>query len=158
VFGDWNKCGEVMGLAPTGRIRQAVHAMENGELKVAPWPAGTASPGSPNQRTKMGSQPFHEHWEDLAWRIQEDTEQVPGARQVAARAQAPRTVHRRRRPQLRRQRQARPGWLRECLVQPAAGDDGIAIGCAYYGHLAIQGNRAPRGHMPFTATLPRRGG
>src|SRR6202030_2479819 len=23
-------------------------------------------------------------------------------------------------------------------IQPAAGDDGIAIGCAYYGHLAIQ--------------------
>src|SRR6185312_9123625 len=23
-------------------------------------------------------------------------------------------------------------------VQPAAGDDGIAIGCAYYGHLAVQ--------------------
>src|SRR5262249_47185212 len=25
-------------------------------------------------------------------------------------------------------------------IQPAAGDDGIAIGCAYYGHLAIQKN------------------
>ena len=27
-------------------------------------------------------------------------------------------------------------------IQPAAGDDGIAIGCAYYGHLAILKNRA----------------
>ena len=26
-------------------------------------------------------------------------------------------------------------------IQPAAGDDGIAIGCAYYGHLAIQKKR-----------------
>jgi carbamoyltransferase len=26
-------------------------------------------------------------------------------------------------------------------IQPAAGDDGIAIGCAYYGHLAIQKNK-----------------
>ncbi len=30
-------------------------------------------------------------------------------------------------------------------IQPAAGDDGIAIGCAYYGHLAIQGK--PRSYV-----------
>ena len=30
-------------------------------------------------------------------------------------------------------------------IQPAAGDDGIAIGCAYYGHLAIQ--EKPRTHV-----------
>ena len=26
-------------------------------------------------------------------------------------------------------------------IQPAAGDDGIAIGCAYYGHLALEKNK-----------------
>src|SRR5213078_2427795 len=32
---------------------------------------------------------------------------------------------------------AREAGFENVWVQPAAGDDGIAIGCAYYGHLAI---------------------
>src|SRR6185312_15509395 len=36
-------------------------------------------------------------------------------------------------------------------VQPAAGDDGIAIGCAYYGHLAIQ--KQPRSFVMEHAYL-----
>ena len=36
-------------------------------------------------------------------------------------------------------------------VQPAAGDDGIAIGCAYYGHLAIQ--KKPRSFVMDHAYL-----
>src|SRR5215471_257312 len=68
---------------------------------------------------------------------------APQARDLAARSnrrQEP--VHGRRRcPQLRGQRADRP-IVREAgfdnvWIQPAAGDDGIAIGCAYYGYLAI---------------------
>src|SRR5262245_4854949 len=39
IFSDWNKCGEVMGLAPYGRpdaVRPLVE-MKNGELAVLPW-------------------------------------------------------------------------------------------------------------------------
>ena len=39
-------------------------------------------------------------------------------------------------------------------IQPAAGDDGIAIGCAYYGHLALQGK--PRTFV-INARLLRQG-
>ena len=37
VFGDWNKCGELMGLAPYGRREQFKHLLEldNGELQRA---------------------------------------------------------------------------------------------------------------------------
>src|SRR6185503_8172745 len=35
-------------------------------------------------------------------------------------------------------RLAREGGFDNVWIQPAAGDDGIAIGCAYYGHLALQ--------------------
>ena len=33
---------------------------------------------------------------------------------------------------------AREAGFDNVWIQPAAGDDGIAIGCAYYGHLEIQ--------------------
>jgi len=36
---------------------------------------------------------------------------------------------------------AREAGFDNIWIQPAAGDDGIAIGCAYYGHLAIQKNQ-----------------
>jgi carbamoyltransferase len=36
---------------------------------------------------------------------------------------------------------AREAGFENMWIQPAAGDDGIAIGCAYYGHLAIQKNQ-----------------
>ena len=35
-------------------------------------------------------------------------------------------------------RLARESGFDNVWIQPAAGDDGIAIGCAYYGHLALQ--------------------
>ena len=35
-------------------------------------------------------------------------------------------------------RLARESGFDNVSIQPAAGDDGIAIGCAYYGHLALQ--------------------
>jgi carbamoyltransferase len=40
-------------------------------------------------------------------------------------------------------RLARESGFENVWIQPAAGDDGIAIGCAYYGHLAIQGKPRP---------------
>ena len=142
IFSDWNKCGEVMGLAPYGRAGRfnSLIAFANGALDVPEWTEAFDQPYLPEDE-KWESSPGMQHWQDLAWRVQEDTERVLIERAI---------------------------WLREttgtknlCIaggvglncvangkivreagydnvwIQPAAGDDGIAIGCAYYGHLAI---------------------
>src|SRR5437764_3448965 len=36
---------------------------------------------------------------------------------------------------------AREAGFENVWIQPAAGDDGVAIGCAYYGHLAVLKNK-----------------
>ena len=159
IFADWNKCGEVMGLAPYGRPDNFRRLMElnHGELVIPEWDATFNKPWSPDGESKWEASPHMKHWEDLAWRIQHDSEEV-----LIARAR----------------------WLREttgaknlCLaggvalncvangriireagfdnvwIQPAAGDNGIAMGCAFYGHLAIQKN--PRSFVMTQATLGR---
>jgi carbamoyltransferase len=82
------------------------------------------------------------HWEDVAWRVQDDTEKVlierarwlretTGAKNlciaggVALNCVANGCI-------------VREAGFDNVWIQPAAGDNGIAIGCAYYGHLAIQ--------------------
>jgi len=144
IFGDWNKCGEVMGLAPyggPGEIKPLIE-LKNGALDMPEWTEAFNQPYLPDKEGKWEADPALPHWKDLAWRVQEDTERVLVERAI---------------------------WLREttgaknlCIsggvglncvangkivreagydnvwIQPAAGDDGIAIGCAYYGHLAVQ--------------------
>jgi carbamoyltransferase len=82
------------------------------------------------------------HWEDLAWRIQDDTERV-----LLARARWLRETTGARNLCLAggvalncvaNGRLAREAGFDNVWIQPAAGDDGIAIGCAYYGHLELQ--------------------
>jgi carbamoyltransferase len=82
------------------------------------------------------------HWEDVAWRVQDDTEKVmierarwlrekTGARNlVMAGGVALNCVA--------NGKVAREAGFDNVWIQPAAGDDGIAIGCALYGHLAVQ--------------------
>jgi carbamoyltransferase len=158
IFANWNKCGEVMGLAPYGRPGQfrRLIDIENGELHIPEWTEEDFNlPYLPDDKGKWEESPAMQHWQDLAWRAQDDAERVLLARAI---------------------------WLREttgaknlCLaggvalncvangrigrqagydnvwIQPAAGDDGIAIGCAYYGHLAVQKN--PRGFVMEHAFL-----
>jgi carbamoyltransferase len=153
VFGDWNKCGELMGLAPYGRPHAVKPFMqlENGELRVAPWPAEYNQPWltETTNEMKWEASPSMKHWEDLAWRIQEDTEQVllartkwlretTGAKNLCIAGGVGLNC-------VANGKLARESGFENVWVQPAAGDDGIAIGCAYYGHLAIQGK--PRTHV-----------
>ena len=46
IFGDWNKCGELMGLAPYGRRDQVKHLLElnDGKLQVPHWTADFKQP------------------------------------------------------------------------------------------------------------------
>ncbi len=151
VFGDWNKCGELMGLAPYGRPHavKPFLQMENGDLKVAPWPAEYNQPWltETSSDRKWEASPSMKHWEDLAWQIQEDTEQVllartrwlresTGAKNLCIAGGVGLNC-------VANGRLARESGFENVWIQPAAGDDGIAIGCAYYGHLAIQGKPRP---------------
>jgi carbamoyltransferase len=144
VFGDWNKCGELMGLAPYGRPGQIKSLMEmkDGELHVPEWSADLNRPFLMDGDDKWEDSPAMAHWEDLAWRVQDDTENVllerarwlretTGAKNlVIAGGVALNCVA--------NGRIAREAGFDKVWIQPAAGDDGIAIGCAYYGRIAIQ--------------------
>jgi carbamoyltransferase len=142
VFGDWNKCGELMGLAPYGRREQFKHLLElrDGELRVPSWNAEFKQPfllGSGDWE----KHPAMQHWEDLAWRVQDDTENVllartrwlratTGAKNLCIAGGVALNC-------VANGRIAREGGFENVWIQPAAGDDGIAIGCAYYGWLEV---------------------
>src|SRR5689334_8592852 len=143
VFGDWNKCGELMGLAPYGRPEQfkPLLEMDGGELRVPSWNAAFKQPfllGAGDWE----KHPSMRHWEDLAWRVQDDTETVllararwlrekTGAKNLCIAGGVALNC-------VANGRIAREAGFENVWIQPAAGDDGIAIGCAYYGHLALQ--------------------
>jgi len=81
IFGDWNKCGELMGLAPYGRPEQVKHLLElnDGILHVPHWTTDFKQPYVMDSGSWEAS-PSMRHWEDLAWRVQDDTENVLLAR------------------------------------------------------------------------------
>jgi carbamoyltransferase len=144
IFGDWNKCGELMGLAPYGRPERIQRLLEikDGELVVSDWSDELRFPSLLDTDQNWEDSPSMQHWKDLAWRIQDDTEKVLLARAIWLRETtgaknlciaggvALNCVA--------NGRIVREAGFENVWIQPAAGDDGIAIGCAYYGHLAIQ--------------------
>ena len=82
-----------------------------------------------------------QHWQDLAWRIQDDTERVllerakwlretTGAKNLCMAGGVALNC-------VANGRIVREAGYENVWIQPAAGDDGIAIGCAYYGYLEI---------------------
>jgi carbamoyltransferase len=142
IFSDWNKCGEVMGLAPYGRANQfkSLVAFANGSLDVPEWTEAFDQPYLPEDE-KWESSPGMQHWQDLAWRVQDDTERVlieraiwlretTGAKNLCIAGGVGLNC-------VANGRIVREAGFDNVWIQPAAGDDGIAIGCAYYGHLAI---------------------
>jgi carbamoyltransferase len=144
VFGDWNKCGELMGLAPYGRKDRMKPLMEmrDGELHVPEWTAELNRPYLIDSGEKWEDSPAMSHWEDLAWRVQDDTETVllerarwlretTGAKNLCIAGGVALNC-------VANGRIAREAGFDKVWIQPAAGDDGIAIGCAYYGRLALQ--------------------
>ena len=98
------------------------------------------------------------HWEDVAWRTQDDTEKV-----LLARARWLRETTGAKNLTMAggvalncvaNGRLAREAGFDNVWIQPAAGDDGIAIGCAYYGWLEILKQR--RGFVMDHAYVGRR--
>jgi carbamoyltransferase len=143
IFGDWNKCGELMGLAPYGRKEKVRHLLEltDGTLRVPHWTTEFNQPYVIDGGEKWETSPSMPHWEDLAWRVQDDTENV-----LLARARWLRETSGASNLTIAggvalncvaNGRVAREAGFENVWIQPAAGDDGIAIGCAYYGWLEI---------------------
>jgi carbamoyltransferase len=144
IFGDWNKCGEVMGLAPYGRPDhgKSLLKFEHGVLEVPQWTAEFHKPWFPDVDRDWEASPSLQHWQDLAWRVQNDTEnvlldrarwlrQATGAKNLCIVGGVGLNC-------VANGRIQREAGFENVWIQPAAGDDGIAIGCAYYGHLEIQ--------------------
>src|SRR4029077_9658586 len=77
VFGDWNKCGELMGLAPYGRPEKVKHLldMSDGKLYVPSWTGEFHEPYLLDSGN-WEKNPAMRRWEDIAWRVQDDTENV----------------------------------------------------------------------------------
>jgi carbamoyltransferase len=157
VFGDWNKCGELMGLAPYGRPGRIKPLLElaEGRLRVPDWTAEFKYPWLADSGSQWEESPAMRHWEDLAWRVQDDTEMVllsrarwlretTGAKNLCLAGGVALNC-------VANGRIAREAGFENVWIQPAAGDDGIAIGCAYYGHLAI--GKQPRSFVMTEAYL-----
>jgi carbamoyltransferase len=143
IFGDWNKCGELMGLAPYGRHEQIKPLMDiaGNELRVPRWSAEFNQPYLMDGGGKWETSPSMRHWEDLAWRVQDDTEKVllararwlretTGAKNLCIAGGVALNC-------VANGRIAREAGFENVWIQPAAGDDGIAIGCAAYGQLEV---------------------
>src|SRR5436305_9180427 len=143
IFGDWNKCGELMGLAPYGRRERIKPLLEiaGNELRVPRWSAEFNQPYVMDSGGKWESSAAMRHWEDLAWRVQDDTEKVllsrarwlretTGANNLCIAGGVALNC-------VANGRIVREAGYDNVWIQPAAGDDGIAIGCAYYGYLTI---------------------
>lgn len=149
IFGDWNKCGEVMGLAPYGRKNRAnpLLSLKDGELDVPVWSADMNKPYVPDGSKSWEDDPAMRHWEDLAWRVQDDTETVlierakwlretTGSKNLCIAGGVGLNC-------VANGRLVRESGFENVWIQPAAGDNGIAIGCAYYGRLELK--KRPRG-------------
>ncbi len=148
IFGEWDKCGEVMGLAAYGRpgkIPPLMH-LEGNELIVPDWGEELNQPFRENSGEEWEKSSNLQHWQDLAWRVQHDTEEIvlkraiwlremTGAKHLCLAGGVALNC-------LANGRIQREAGYDGIWIQPAAGDEGIAIGCAYYGHLALK--KAPR--------------
>lgn len=160
MFADWNKCGEVMGLAPYGTpnaFRPLIEIEQDGELKVPDWDTEFDKPWLVDREKKWEASAKMQHWKDLAWRVQDDTEkvllerarwlrEVTGAKNLVLSGGVALNC-------VANGRLVREAGFEKVWIQPAAGDNGISIGCALYGHIEIL--KQPRKYVMRHAYLGR---
>ena len=143
IFAHWNKCGEVMGLAPYGRPDAIKPLLEikSDEVGVPEWGVEFDKPFLPEQERDWEASSSMQHWKDVAWRVQDDAEtlllkratwlrETTGAKNLCMAGGVALNC-------VANGRIVREAGFDKVWIQPAAGDDGIAIGCAYYGYLAL---------------------
>jgi carbamoyltransferase len=159
IFLHWNKCGEVMGLAPYGRphVMKPLVDIKDGELSIPNWGVEFDKPYRPSREPSWEASAKMEHWKDIAWQMQDDTERVlleraiwlrkkTGAKNLCLAGGVALNC-------VANGRLVREAGYDNVWIQPAAGDDGIAIGCAYYGYLEIL--KKPRSFVMEHAFLGR---
>ena len=144
-------------MRPYGR-RDAVKPLldiKNGVLRVPEWGVDFDKPHLPDDEGNWETSPSMQHWKDVAWRVQDDAEKVlldravwlretTGAKNLCIAGGVALNC-------VANGRIVREAGFDNVWIQPAAGDNGIAIGCAYYGHLAIQ--KKPRSFVMNHAYL-----
>ncbi len=71
VFADWNKCGEVMGLAPYGRpdAVKSLLGFKDGELSIPEWGVEFNKPWLVSRDPNWEASSSMQNWKDLTWRI-----------------------------------------------------------------------------------------
>src|SRR5260370_20857700 len=135
--------GGVMGWAPYGRggaVKPLV-AVNGDEVDVPEWGTNFDKPFLPEHERDWEASPSMQHWKDIAWRVQDDAEtlllkraiwlrETTGAKNLCMAGGVALNC-------VANGRIVREAGYDNVWIQPAAGDDGIVIGCAYYGYLAI---------------------
>jgi carbamoyltransferase len=132
-----------MGLAPYGRPDAIKPLLEikSDEVGVPEWGVEFDKPFLPEQERDWEASSSMQHWKDVAWRVQDDAEtlllkraiwlrETTGAKNLCMAGGVALNC-------VANGRIVREAGFDNVWVQPAAGDDGIAIGCAYYGYLAL---------------------
>lgn len=154
VFAHWNKCGEVMGLAAFGAesdgIPQLMGVRDGRTWALTKWPDHLSNPWlDPGDDSPRAERRRHweenldlREWQDLCWRVQHDLEEALIARAYELHAATG-----------ARDLVCAGGVMLNCVansriwretpfervwVQPAAGDSGVALGCALYGEHAVK--------------------
>jgi carbamoyltransferase len=154
IFGHWNLCGKVMGLAPYGRRRdrpsRIITAVDGHRLDFDLGFRRRLRNPHPKERDWERDR---EEFEDLAFHVQEETE--------TALIRLTRWLQRETALDdlvfsgglalncVANQKILEQSGFERVFVPPPAGDDGIAIGCAFYGWF-VHG----RGGKTFSLTHP----
>lgn len=159
IFADWNKCGEVMGLSAYGRPNAIAPLLQlkEGRLDIPEWTAERNCPWLGGGDAAWERSAAREGWQDLARQMQDDTERVllerarwlhetTGATNLCIAGGVALNC-------VANGRIVREGPFENVWIQPAAGDDGIAIGCACYGDLALR--HQPRRYLMRHACFGR---
>jgi carbamoyltransferase len=164
IFGDWNACGKVMGLAPwrqTWASKQASSPLMRGPLEElqVDWPALLSAEHTAEWSTaQAGDKALRAGYTALAAQVQHDLEEVllefltrlrkeTGARNlcmvggVALNSTANGRI-------------AREAGFEQVFIPPWPGDEGIAVGCAWFGHHQQQ----PTTEAPRRCFAPYQGG
>jgi len=143
VFGDLDDVGKLMGLAPYGRPGAVPHrafAIRDGRIFVEDdWRQALDRPASSRDAFKADFQ----YYADIAWWAQSEVEAAVAAlfRDRLARFPAERLAYAGG-VALNAVANARlldEGVVDRLHIEPAAGDNGLALGCAFYGWIHVLG-------------------
>jgi carbamoyltransferase len=143
AFNGFEDAGKLMGLAPYGR--PGVHDfpifdLRDGRVFVRyDWMPQFQQPARSTAEFKANFQ----HYADLAYWVQKEVERailyVVESRRALTRSSNLCYAGGVALNAVANRRVLRESGFREVFIQPAAGDNGLAIGCAYYGWLEILG-------------------